>query len=307
MSRTSRAALLLCSAFVLGFSFATVGLHAQHRRLMRSGFAVQQFTDPQHGHHIRYMDGGDGFPLLMLHGFGGDAVSTWRHQAPAMMDRHRVILPDLLWFGGSYSDALPTLQAQAQAQLALLDALGIEQADVMGISYGGFVLLQMARMAPERIHHMIVVDSPGPTFSDADLQDMLNRFGAQQPSDIFLPTSPQDVETLFALTVQDPPQLPNWLLRDIQNNLFSQHRQAQHDLLVDLPTNRFSLTPEFLEKCPQTLLIWGEHDPVFPLETGQRLADALQAPLVVMPSALHGPNLDDPRLFNDILKNHLDH
>ena len=52
----------------------------------------------------------------------------------------------------------------------------------------------------------------------------------------------------------------------------------------------------------QTLLVWGEHDPLFPVEVGERLAHSLErSELVVIPNTRHAPNVEEPRLFNDIV------
>lgn len=194
---------------------------------------------------------------------------------------------------------------QAQAQLSLLDHLGIEKADVMGISYGGFVLLQMALIAPERIGRIILVASPGPVFSEGDIQALLQRFAVDEPADIFLPDSPAEVRTIMELTYHKPPPMPRLLLRDIQRNLFSEHREEQRELLEDLPKNRAEITPEMLDSLGNILIVWGENDPIFPLEIGHLLSEALDAPLHVIPDANHGPNVEHPRAFNTAVRDFL--
>jgi pimeloyl-ACP methyl ester carboxylesterase len=298
--------LLALSIGLTGFSLSEAGVRGMVRQLKRLGLVEAVFTDAALGHQLRYFDRQVGEPLLMLHGFGGDGVVTWRGQAKGLADSHRVIIPDLLWFGDSTSTAPRSLTTQAQAQLALLDHLGIEKTDVMGISYGGFVLLQMALIAPERIGRIILVDSPGPVFSEADIQSLLQRFEVEQPADIFLPDTPEQVKTIMALTYHKPPPMPRLLLRDIQRNLFNEHRAEQHELLDDLPRNRTEISPEMLQTLGEIFIVWGENDPIFPLESGQLLAETLGADLHVIPDANHGPNVEHPEAFNTAVRDFLD-
>jgi pimeloyl-ACP methyl ester carboxylesterase len=294
----TRALLALLTVGLLGFSLSEAGVRSMARQLERGGLDETTFTDTGAGSIMRYFVGGDGPPLLMIHGFGGDGVVTWRGQVPALRAHRRLIIPDLLWFGGSSSTAPPTLTAQARAQLALLDHLGVERADVMGISYGGFVLLRMAQLAPDRLGKIIIVDSPGPQFTDDEVQSMLDRLGAEQPADIFLPNSPDDVRRIMDLTFHKPPPLPRLILRDIQRNLFDEHRTEQTALLEDLPTNRVEITDEMLASFDDIFVVWGRHDPIFPLATGQRLAESLRAELYIVEDADHGPNVEHPDDFN---------
>ena len=61
-----------------------------------------------------------GPPVLLLHGFGGDALFTWSAQLP-LAERHLLIAPDLLWFGESHADAPRSIRTQVETFLALLD------------------------------------------------------------------------------------------------------------------------------------------------------------------------------------------
>lgn len=294
------AALLSIVWFLGGCSLSQMGLGAIHRKVARKGLTAAVLDDGAGG-TVRYRVGGTGTPVLLLHGFGGDGPSTWQAQIPDFVQAHRLIVPDLLWFGESYSTATPSLTAQAEAQLALLDHLGVAQADVVGISYGGFVTLRLMQLAPTRIRRMVLVDSPGPAFSDEDLQAMLDRFGVAAPADIFLPDTPEDVQVLMDLTLHRDPSIPRFLLRDMQRNLFSDNREALTALLDDLPKNRALFSEADLASPPPALVVWGRTDPVFPLRDGQELAGMLGAQLHVIDQADHGPIAEHPDEFNRIV------
>ncbi|THU70974.1 hypothetical protein C4D60_Mb08t30620 [Musa balbisiana] len=97
-------------------------------------------------------------PLLLVHGFGPRATWQWRSQIAALAARFDLIVPDLLFFGGSTTRSPQRSEAfQAAALARLLDALGVApprraRVSVMGTSYGGFVAYHMARaMGPDRV------------------------------------------------------------------------------------------------------------------------------------------------------------
>lgn len=106
---------------------------------------------------------GDGFPLLLLHGFTG-SVGTWRPFA-AEWAAFRTVAVDLVGHGESDApagEARYAMERCAADVTALLDALGIERAAVLGYSLGGRVALHLALAAPERIAALVLESaSPG--------------------------------------------------------------------------------------------------------------------------------------------------
>jgi 3-oxoadipate enol-lactonase len=110
-------------------------------------------------HDIHYVDEGRGFPLLLIHGLAGDH-SAWTPQIAAWSDAHRVIAPDSRGAGrSSQVDETITTEDMARDMLALLDALGIAKAHVLGRSMGGAIAQHMALLAPERVHTLMMCAS----------------------------------------------------------------------------------------------------------------------------------------------------
>ncbi|MEK7693277.1 MAG: 2-succinyl-6-hydroxy-2,4-cyclohexadiene-1-carboxylate synthase [Chloroflexota bacterium] len=119
------------------------------------------------GLHLNVEAAGHGFPLLALHGFTGSAA-TWRPFA-ASWPRHRIIAVDLIGHGASDAPAGESryTMAHCTADLAaLLDALDVERAAVLGYSMGGRVALQFALAAPDRVA-ALVLESASPGIDDA--------------------------------------------------------------------------------------------------------------------------------------------
>ena len=114
-------------------------------------------------------DLGSGPPLLMIHGSGPgvSAWANWRLAMPVLARQARVIAPDMVGFG--YTDR-PAKQRYdmdswvAQA-VGVLDALEIEQADLVGNSFGGALALALAIRHPTRVRRLVLMGSVGVPFT----------------------------------------------------------------------------------------------------------------------------------------------
>jgi len=110
---------------------------------------------------------GTGRPLLLLHGFTGSAA-TWAGLAARLAPHHRLVAVDLIGHGRTAAPDDPAryhMERCVADLLALLDALSIARADVLGYSMGGRVALQLAAAAPDRVG-ALVVESGSPGLSD---------------------------------------------------------------------------------------------------------------------------------------------
>lgn len=103
----------------------------------------------------------DGPAIVLVHGFGGSTV-TWRETLPALAAAgYDAYALDLRGFGlsekGISADYHPL--AQARRVLAWMDAVGLEQAVLVGHSMGGSVVAYAALAAPERVSALVLVDA----------------------------------------------------------------------------------------------------------------------------------------------------
>lgn len=120
------------------------------------------------GIQTNYHDIGSGFPALFIHGSGPgvSAWANWRLVMPPLAESMRVIAPDMVGFGFTARPdgiryGLDTWVGQA---IGLLDALGLEQADVVGNSFGGALALAMAIRHPQRVRRLVLMGSVGVPF-----------------------------------------------------------------------------------------------------------------------------------------------
>ncbi len=112
------------------------------------------------GIRLYYEDRGAGRPLILLHG-GLGAIEMFGPNLPALAAGRRVIAVDLQGHGRTADIDRPiTAELMADDIAALIRHLGLEQADVMGYSLGGWVALQVAARHPALVHRLVVVSSP---------------------------------------------------------------------------------------------------------------------------------------------------
>jgi pimeloyl-ACP methyl ester carboxylesterase len=101
-------------------------------------------------------------PVLLLHGWP-QTHWEWRHVGPMLAAEHRVLMPDLRGFGETeVTEHGMDPETFARDQVALLDALGIERAGVVGHDWGGYTAFLLAARFPERVTAALVCNAPHP-------------------------------------------------------------------------------------------------------------------------------------------------
>ncbi len=138
------------------------------------GFAVQHAELP--AGRLRYRRGGDGPPLLLLHG-NPQTHAMWHALAPALARTHTVICPDLRGYGGSFKpeptpDHRPYSKiAMAGDMVALMDGLGFPRFAIGAHDRGARVAHRLALDHPARVERLAVLDIV-PTLEHFERADM---------------------------------------------------------------------------------------------------------------------------------------
>jgi pimeloyl-ACP methyl ester carboxylesterase len=105
--------------------------------------------------------GGDGSPLLWIHGLGG-VWQNWLLNIPYFMDSHRCVAIDLPGFGQSEKpDGEISIGGLAGAVDRVCDELEVESPVVIGNSMGGFVGAELALSYPTRVAKLVLVSAAG--------------------------------------------------------------------------------------------------------------------------------------------------
>jgi pimeloyl-ACP methyl ester carboxylesterase len=219
---------------------------------------------------------GAGEPIVLLHGFPTSG-HLWSDVVPLLPTGHRVVVLDLLGYGRS-DRAVPErvdLRSHAERLVAVLDALGINFACIVGHDLGGGVAQSVAVRHPHRVSRLCLIDSVA--------------FDGWPPREVKL------ARAMLPLTRHLP---PSWIASMVRADMlrgYVDHEKGSHDIDLylrpfleaegrdALMTHLFALdcketaaiAPRLKDIVSPTAIVWGEHDPFHPRALAQRLHDAI--------------------------------
>jgi 4,5:9,10-diseco-3-hydroxy-5,9,17-trioxoandrosta-1(10),2-diene-4-oate hydrolase len=122
------------------------------------------------GVRVYYLHAGSGKPMLLIHGLVGSSAN-WRNNIDALAQHASVYAIDLVNMGKSQRvGGLDVgLAATANRIVAVMDALNLEQADIVAHSHGGAVALMLAALHPVRVRRLILFAPANPWSCSSDL------------------------------------------------------------------------------------------------------------------------------------------
>ncbi|KAL8063104.1 hypothetical protein ABFX02_01G006100 [Erythranthe guttata] len=213
-------------------------------------------------------------PVLLIHGLGPQSIWQWRNQISFFARDFDVYVPDLLFFGDSFTKSTDRTEIfQATCLAKLFQKLGISRYSIVGTNYGGFVAYHMAAMWPERMEK-VVFASCAVNMSQRDTNELMERAKVEKIEDLLMPVNATQLRKLLSFIAVRPPYLPDFLLKG------------------------------FVEEI---LIVWGEHDRIFPLEKAVELEKLLgeKTRLHVIKNASHANHLEQVAQFNNVVNNFL--
>jgi len=226
------------------------------------------------GYQTNLHEHGKGFPLMLIHGSGPGvtAWANWRLVMPELARQRRVIAPDMLGFGYSERPANPDYQRDVWVEHAIgvLDALGIEQADLVGNSFGGGIALALAIRYPHRVRRLVLMGSVGVSFP---ITDGLDRVWGYEPSFQTMRSLMDTFAYDRALVTDELAELRYQAsIRPGFQESFAQMFPAPRQRWVDgLASNEADIRAVQHE----TLVIHGREDQVIPLQASLQLAQLI--------------------------------
>jgi pimeloyl-ACP methyl ester carboxylesterase len=230
------------------------------------------------GFQIRYLEAGDGPPMVCLHGAGGPRISPgWE----LLAQHHRIIAFEIPGFGGSaVNDRSGSVEELAVTMREAVAGLGLSSITLLGNSFGGRLALWMAVQDPEQLVSLVLV---APAAIRPERPD-----GQSGP--------PSDPAALYA----HPERVPAWW-----PPADPAVTAKQRDLVRRLsePPRNPALEARMAELQVPTLVLFGTSDRVIPSAMGRHYRSLLpKCQLVLVYDAGHVVDVDRPEAFAAVVE-----
>jgi pimeloyl-ACP methyl ester carboxylesterase len=275
-------------------TWLTVDWPALTRRVLVDGRAVNVIDG-----------GGDGPPLLFVHGLGG-AWQNWLLNLPAFMDSHRVVALDLPGFGDSEMPAGElTIREMARVVDEVCRQLDLDCPVVVGNSMGGFVAAELAISFPTRVSKLVLVSAAGVS-TEYLVREPLVALGrlwaggttrlASQVDAVVL--RPRLRRAFFQVVVRYPERLSVPLTYELARGSGKQGFLPALASLIG-----YSFRDRLAQIEVPVLIVWGRNDMLVPVEDADGFARLIgpNARKVIFDDTGHLAMLERPSRFNELL------
>jgi pimeloyl-ACP methyl ester carboxylesterase len=247
------------------------------------------------------MEAGSGEPVILIHGLGATKASFLPTLAALAPVGYRAIAVDLPGFGDSDKPMLGSYDAPffARSMVALLDALGIEGAHVVGNSMGGRVGIELGLRYPERVRRLVLL-APSLAWLRSRpwapyLRWVPSQLGLIQPAPRTV------VEAIVRRLV--PGADTEWTAAGIDEFLRSYTEPSGRAAFYAAARNIYLEEPHgphgFWTRLPsldvESLFVWGQNDGIVPAKFADYVRDALPAAQHLVLDCGHVPQLERPR------------
>lgn len=230
------------------------------------------------GAGLSFLMGGDGEPLLLLHGVPGSSQS-WQKVGMKVASRFRVILPDLMGFGVSDApgDAFD-IEAQAKSVRALLNYLQINRLYLGGHDFGASVAVTLMRLFPELNVRGLIL-SATTLFSDTRTPFPMSLARLPVFNSLFawgMAGNRLGLRMLYESATENKDEA-QW--RDFRRHITGGSIKLTRRILQESMANSHDLYAEIEATLPEincpTLLLWGDDDPFLTVNVAERARAAL--------------------------------
>jgi pimeloyl-ACP methyl ester carboxylesterase len=238
---------------------------------------------------LSYVDEGSGDPVVLLHGWAGQAASM-TPLIVALRDMYRVLAFDLPGFGGSSPPPVPWGTPEYAAFVErVVASLGITRATYIGHSFGGRIGIWLAAHAPEAVQALVLIDAAGIRPS-ATFRGRLRQLAYK---------TARTVLRLPILGTKGPA---------LRERLAMRFGSPDYRAVSGVMRSSFVKTVNLdLSECMRsvavpTLLIWGEKDAATPIADGRKMEQLIKGSrLIVVAGAGHFSYLDSPAFVNAVV------
>ncbi len=242
-------------------------------------------------HSVAYLEGGQGAPILLVHGFGGDK-DNWTRLAGHLTEDYRVIAVDLPGFGeSSRHDHLSyDILSQVERLYQIHQSLGLEAVNVAGNSRGGQISTHFAAVHPSVVNTLTIVNARGIKSPVASDFDQILETGRHP----LIIGNVDDYESVFDWIFVEKPYIPDAILSHFAEKAFATHG-FQEKVYSDQSARPAPLDDVLKDVSVPTLIIWGDQDRIIDPSTAEVFHQAITGSKLLMLHACgHLPQIERP-------------
>ncbi|HME03641.1 MAG TPA: alpha/beta fold hydrolase [Solirubrobacteraceae bacterium] len=257
------------------------------------------------------LEAGSGPPLVAIHGLGG-TKGSFLPTVTALADRYRVIAVDLPGFGDSDKPLGGVYDARffARAVVALLDALELDHAHVVGNSLGGRVALEVGLSYPERVGRLVLL---APSLAWRRERPWAPAIRLLRPELGLAQLAPRPiVEAIVRRMI--PGAEEGWTAAGVDEFLRAYLTRAgraafyaaARQIYLEEPHGSSGFWTRLGGLEPDALFVWGRHDRLVPIAFKRHVADVLPQARHVVLDCGHVPQVERPQPTHDAVGRFLD-
>lgn len=259
----------------------------------RRAAKLEKVTVQIPGFEVVTLQGGEGPPLVLVHGFGADKDHFTR-VAKYLVPHYRVIAIDLPGFGESSkpNDGDYGIREQTERLGQIMDALKLRSAHLGGSSMGGWIISAFAVLYPQRADSLWLL-APGGLISANE--SYVRRVHRETGRNLLTSAAPEAFGQVIDLVFFEPPFIPGPLKRYMAERAAEHH--ALHTRIYDqLIEEAFWMEPQINGNPVPALIVWGNQDRVADVSGGVVYSKLLpNSQLRIMSNIGHLPMIEDPK------------
>lgn len=247
---------------------------------------------------VAYDEAGEGSPLLLIHAGIADR-RMWDDVMPLLAGKHRTIRFDLRGYGDTPLPDGPFCWTSDAGEL--LRALAVERADIVGVSVGAGIALDLALAQPAVVNRLVLV---APGFSSWAWGPQMNAFDEAETAALERGDLVGASWLNVRFWVDGPHRSEDGVPADLRRRVFEMQR---HAFEVDNDAAEGSwLVPDRAEHLSEaaapTLIVEGELDQPDFAAIGQHMVERMpNARLVTVPGVAHLPPMEAPEAFAELV------